>query len=88
MKDEGKTDAIERAEPRHLRRRTKEFGLRIVRLYVALPKRGEADVIGKQLLRSGTSVGAQYREAHRAKSGPDFVSKMQGALQELDETGY
>jgi four helix bundle protein len=88
MKDDGKADAIDRAEPRDLRQRTKEYGLRIIRLYVALPKRGEADVIGKQLLRSGTSVGAHYREAFRAKSGPDFVSKMQGALQELDESAY
>jgi four helix bundle protein len=88
MKDEGKTDITEHAEPRDLRKRTKEYGMRIIRLYVALPKRGEADVIGKQLLRSGTSVGAHYREAFRAKSGPDFVSKMQGALQELDETAY
>jgi four helix bundle protein len=88
MKDEGKAEAIERVEPRDLRERTKAYGLRIIRLYVALPKRGSAEVIGKQLLRSGTSVGAHYREAFRAKSGPDFVSKMQGALQELDETAY
>jgi four helix bundle protein len=74
--------------PQDLRERTMQYGLRIVRLYVALPKRGEGEVIGKQVLRSGTAVGAHYREAHRAKSGPDFVSKMQGALQELDETAY
>lgn len=45
-------------------------------------------MIGKQILRSGTSVGAQYREACRAKSPADFISKMEGSLQELDETGY
>lgn len=45
-------------------------------------------MIGKQILRSGTSVGAQYREASRAKSPADFINKMEGSLQELDETGY
>ncbi len=45
-------------------------------------------VLGKQILRSGTSVGAQYREACRAKSNADFISKLEGALQELDETLY
>jgi four helix bundle protein len=68
--------------------RTKEFALRIIKLYAALPKTTEAQVIGRQLLRSGTSVGAHYREARRAKSDADFVSKMEGGLQELDETGY
>jgi four helix bundle protein len=53
-----------------------------------LPKTTEAQVIGKQVLRSGTSVGAHYREAQRAKSDADFISKMEGALQELDETAY
>ncbi len=71
-----------------LGKRTKDFALRIIRLYAALPKATEAQVIGKQLLRSGTSVGAHYREARRAKSDADFVSKIEGALQELDETAY
>jgi four helix bundle protein len=53
-----------------------------------LPKTTEAQVIGRQLLRSGTSVGAHYREAQRAKSTADFISKIEGALQELDETAY
>ncbi|MCP4138678.1 MAG: four helix bundle protein [Chloroflexi bacterium] len=78
----------ERKEPSALRIRTKEFALRIIRLYRALPKSGEASVIGKQILRSGTSVGAQYREACRAKSPRDFISKMEGSLQELDETAF
>ncbi len=69
-------------------KRTKDFALRVIRLYSALPKTTEAQVIGKQLLRSGTSVGAHYREARRAKSDADFVSKIEGGLQELDETGY
>lgn len=74
--------------PTELKNRTKAFALRIIRLYQALPKSGEAQVIGKQILRSGTSVGAQYREACRAKSPADFINKMEGSLQELDETGY
>ncbi|HEY4688423.1 MAG TPA: four helix bundle protein [Anaerolineae bacterium] len=68
--------------------RTKAYALRIVRLYVALPKTTVAQVIGKQLLRSGTSIGAHYREARRAKSDADFISKIEGGLQELDETAY
>ena len=71
-----------------LGKRTKDFALRIIRLYAALPRTTEAQVIGKQVLRSGTSVGAQYREARRAKSDADFISKIEGALQELDETVY
>jgi len=71
-----------------LRKRTKDFALRIVKLYGALPKSAVAQVLGKQILRSGTSVGAQYREACRAKSNADFVTKIEGALQELDETQY
>ncbi len=51
-------------------------------------KRRLAQVLGKQILRSGTSPGAQYRETNRAKSDRDFISKMEGALQELDETEY
>jgi four helix bundle protein len=71
-----------------LRARTKAFALRVIKLYVSLPKTVEAQVLGKQLLRSGTSVGAHYREACRAKSDADLISKMEGALQELDETSY
>ena len=71
-----------------LRRRTKEYALRIIRLYRSLPRKTEVEVIGKQLLRSGTSVGAQFREAYRAKSKADFICKMTGALQELDESDY
>lgn len=71
-----------------LKVRTKKFALRIIKLYQSLPKTGEAQVIGKQILRSGTSVGAQYREACRAKSPADFVNMMGGALKELDETAY
>jgi len=68
--------------------RVKDFALRIIRLYTALPRRIEAQVIGKQLLRSGTSVGAHYCEATRARSKAEFVSKLEVALQELEETRY
>ena len=71
-----------------LRVRTKQFALRIIRLYSALPPKGATLVLGSQILRSGTSVGAHYREAQRAKSNADFISKIEGALQELDETSY
>jgi len=71
-----------------LRERTKQYALRIIRMYSALPKTVVAQVIGKQVLKSGTSVGAHYREACRSRSAAEFVSKMEGALQELDETDY
>ena len=81
MKDEGK-------KRQDMVRRTKQFALLIVRLYSNLPKSTVAQVLGRQVLRSGTSIGAHYREACRAKSNADFISKMEGALQELDETAY
>lgn len=68
--------------------RTREFAVRCVRLYSALPKTTEAQTIGKQLLRSGTSVGAHYREATRARSDAEFISKLEAGLQELEETRY
>ena len=68
--------------------RTKAFALRIVRLYVALPKTTEAQVLGKQMLRSGTSVGAHVREGKRARSDAEMISKIEGGLQELEETVY
>ena len=71
-----------------LRLRTRSFALRVVRLYTSLPKAAEAQVLGKQLLRSGTSVGAHYHEATRARSNAEFISKLQGGLQELEETIY
>ena len=79
MKEEGRQD---------LRNRMKAIALRVIKLYVALPKSPEAQVLGKQILRAGTSVGAHYHEACRAKSDADFVSKVEGGLQELEETVY
>jgi four helix bundle protein len=74
--------------PQDLRTRTSNFALKIIRLYTSLPKTTEAQVIGRQFLRSGTSIGAHYREGHRAKSDADIVNKFENALQELDETDY
>ena len=71
-----------------LKGRLKEFSLRVIKLYGALPKTTEAQVIGKQLLRSGTSVGAHYYESQRAKSDADFISKIDGAAQECEESIY
>jgi four helix bundle protein len=75
-------------EPEELKGRTKKFALRTVRLYSALPSSVVAQVLGKQLLRSGTSVGAHFREATRSRSDAEFISKVEGALQELEETVY
>src|SRR5262249_54631680 len=71
-----------------LRTRTKQFALRIMRLYGAVPNMIVAQVLGRQLLRSGTSVGARYREGCRARSTAEFISKLEGGLQELEETAY
>ena len=75
-------------EPPELRGRTKQFALRVIRIFGALPKTEVARVLGRQVLRSGTSVGANYREAYRARSGPEFVSKIGDCLKELEETTY
>jgi four helix bundle protein len=82
MKDEMEPPAFD------LRVRTKEFALRIVRMFVALPKTEVARVLGKQALGSGTSIGANFREAHRARSKAEFVAKVGDCLKELDETSY
>src|SRR5262245_43354069 len=71
-----------------LRARTLHFALRVVRMYSSLPKSEVARVLGHQALRSGTSVGAYYREGSRARSTAEFVSKIETAIQELDETLY
>jgi four helix bundle protein len=69
------------------RNRTKAFAAGVIRLFVILPKqREEVRVLGKQLLRSATSVAAHVREASRARSDDEFVSKLGGALQEADES--
>jgi four helix bundle protein len=71
-----------------LRNRTKDFALRVIKLYASLSKGAVAQTLGKQLLRSGTSVGANYREACRGRSNAEFVSKLGDSLKELEETSY
>jgi len=69
------------------RQRTKSYALSVVRLYADMPKtRTEVQILGKQLLRSGTSVAANYREASRARSKAEFISKIETCAQEADET--
>jgi four helix bundle protein len=73
---------------KNLKDRTKQFALRVIRLYRALPRNEEARVIGKQLLRSGTSIGANYRAACRGRSKAEFVAKLGIVLEEADETVF
>ena len=75
-------------DPEQMKGRTKQFGLRVIRLVEALPTSKTANVIGRQLLRSGTSVGANYRSACRGRSKADFISKVGIALEEADESLY
>ncbi len=75
-------------EKADLRARTKEFALRNIRLFTSLPKSEVARTVGRQLLRSTTSVGANYREACRARSNAEFVSKLGDCLKELEESSY
>jgi len=76
---------MERKE--EFKKRTKKFAGAVIGLYCSLPKqRGEVAVIGKQMLRSGTSVAANYREAFRARSAAEFISKIETCTQEADET--
>ena len=74
--------------PEQLRTRTKEFALRIIRRYKTLPTAGEGQVIGKQLLRCGTSVGANYRAACRSRSRAEFAAKIGIVVEEADESMY
>ena len=71
-----------------LRRRTRAFALEVIRFVGALPSNRVTDVLGKQLLRSATSVGANYRAACRAKSRPDFINKLSIVEEEADECSY
>ena len=74
--------------PEDLRRRTKEFALRVINLFRALPKTEEARVLGRQVLRSGTAVAANYRSACRGRSRADFISKIGITVEEADETVF
>jgi len=71
-----------------LKDRTRSYALRIITLYDSLGSRGVARVLGDQILRSGTSVGAHYREAIRSRSAAEYAAKMNAGLMELEETLY
>ncbi len=71
-----------------LKQRTKEFAIRVVRLFRALPNNDEARIFGRQVLRSATSVGANYRAVCRARSQPDFLNKLGVVVEEMDETVF
>ena len=74
--------------PEELRSRTKAFALRVVRLYRSLPRTADAQVMGKQLLRCGTSVAANYRASCRARSKAEFAARIGIVVEEADETGF
>ena len=71
-----------------MRRRTKQFALRVVRLFRGLPRTGDAQVLGRQILRSGTPVGANYRAVCLARSRAEFLSKLGVVLEEADESVF
>ena len=75
-------------QPERLAARTKQFAIRIVRLFKSLPKNDEARIIGKQLLGAGTSVAANYRAVCRSRSKADFISKLSVVVEEADETVF
>ncbi|HZE13975.1 MAG TPA: four helix bundle protein [Chthoniobacterales bacterium] len=62
--------------------------MRVIRVFSALPRTSEAQILGKQVLRSGTSIGANYREAHRGRSKAEFIAKCGDCLREIEETAY
>lgn len=71
-----------------LRRRTSQFALRVIRVCRALPENREGDIFGRQLLRAGTGVAANYRAAGRSRSKADFVSKISVVVEEADEAVF
>ena len=71
-----------------LKQRTKMFALRVIKVYQSLPKTTEAQIIGKQLLRSATSTAANYRAACRARSNAEYYSKISIVIEETDETMF
>jgi len=75
-------------QPEQLKARTKQFAIRIVRVFKSLPKNDEARIIGKQLLRAGTSVAANYRAVCRSRSKAEFISRMSVVVEEADETAF
>jgi four helix bundle protein len=79
-------NALDKAE--ELKNRTKTFAIRIVALFRSLPRSTDAQVLGKQVLRSGTSVAANYRAVCRARSQAEFIAKMGVVVEEADETVF
>jgi four helix bundle protein len=79
---------VNQLTPREMQVRTQAFALRVIRLVDTLPRSAAGQVIGRQLLRSATSVGANYRAACRAQSRAEFAAKFSVALEEADETLY
>jgi four helix bundle protein len=75
-------------KPEELRERTKQFALRVVKLFRSLPRTDDARILGRQLLRSGTSIGANYRATCRARSRAEFIAKMGVVVEEADETVF
>jgi four helix bundle protein len=76
------------SSPEDLRQRTKEFALRVIKLFRALPRTEEARILGRQILCSGTSVAANYRSACRSRSRADFISRIGITVEEADETAF
>ena len=76
------------SQAEQLRERTKQFAIRVVKLFRSLPKTDEAKVIGKQVLRSGTSVATNYRAVCRARSKAEFVARIGVVVEEADETVF
>jgi len=76
------------SQPEQLKARTKQFAIRIVRVFKSLPKNDEARIIGKQMLRAGTSVAANYRAVCRSRSKAEFISKMSVVVEEAAETAF
>src|SRR4051794_35619595 len=74
--------------PAQLRNRTKTFALRVLKLFRALPRSEEAKIIGRQVLRSATAIGANYRAVGRARSRREFISKLAVVVEEADETVF
>src|SRR5271168_3106998 len=74
-----------RSRPEELRDRTKAFALRVIRLFRSLPYKTDTQVLGKQLLRCGTSVAANYRSVCRSRSKAEFVARMRIVVEESDE---
>ncbi len=79
---------LRRMKHQNLQIRTKQFALRVIKFCEGLPKDDTTRILARQPLRSGTSVGANYRAACRSKSKPAFISKMGDVLEEADESGY